>query len=143
MEYVYAALILHETSAEINESNLTAVLEAAGEDVTASRVKAIVAALEGVDLAATGAQPVASGAAEEERSEADTDAGADLTFSSATQDGADTAPFDALSGGSETDSANADDTGVTADEVGDATGEGDGSKVDSAAGEPDTDETGA
>jgi large subunit ribosomal protein L12 len=50
MEYVYAALILHETDEEINEDNLTEVLEAAGVDVEESRVKALVAALEDVDI---------------------------------------------------------------------------------------------
>ncbi len=50
MEYVYAALILHETGEEINEDNLTGVLEAAGVDVEQSRVKALVAALEDVDV---------------------------------------------------------------------------------------------
>ncbi|WP_254840321.1 50S ribosomal protein P1 [Natronomonas marina] len=50
MEYVYAALILHETDEEINEDNLTDVLEAAGVDVEESRVKALVAALEDVDV---------------------------------------------------------------------------------------------
>ena len=50
MEYVYAALILHETGEEINEDNLTGVLEAAGVDVEESRVKALVAALEDVDV---------------------------------------------------------------------------------------------
>ena len=50
MEYVYAALILHETDEEINEDNLTDVLEAAGIDVEESRAKALVAALEDVDV---------------------------------------------------------------------------------------------
>jgi len=50
MEYVYAALILNETGEEINEDNLTGVLEAAGADVEESRVKALVAALEDVDI---------------------------------------------------------------------------------------------
>jgi large subunit ribosomal protein L12 len=50
MEYVYAALILNESGAEINEGNLTDVLEAAGLDVEESRVKALVAALEDVDI---------------------------------------------------------------------------------------------
>ena len=50
MEYVYAALILNESDEEINEENLTAVLEAAGVDVEESRVKALVAALEDVDI---------------------------------------------------------------------------------------------
>jgi large subunit ribosomal protein L12 len=50
MEYVYAALILNESGEEINETNLTDVLEAAGVDVEESRVKALVAALEDVDI---------------------------------------------------------------------------------------------
>jgi len=50
MEYVYAALILNETGEEINEDNITGVLEAAGVDVEESRVKALVAALEDVDI---------------------------------------------------------------------------------------------
>ncbi|KAB1193890.1 50S ribosomal protein P1 [Haloferax sp. MBLA0076] len=50
MEYVYAALILNETEEEINEENITAVLDAAGVDVEESRVKALVAALEDVDI---------------------------------------------------------------------------------------------
>lgn len=67
MEYVYAALILNETDEEINEENLTGVLEAAGTDVVESRVKALVAALEDVDIdeavAEAAAVPAAGGAA--------------------------------------------------------------------------------
>ena len=50
MEYVYAALILNESGEEINEENITDVLDAAGVDVEESRVKALVAALEDVDI---------------------------------------------------------------------------------------------
>lgn len=50
MQYAYATCILSEANREINEENLTAVLEAAGCTVQESRVKAIVAALEGVDV---------------------------------------------------------------------------------------------
>ncbi|MXV63721.1 50S ribosomal protein P1 [Natronorubrum sp. JWXQ-INN-674] len=50
MEYVYAALILNEADEELNEDNLTNVLDAAGVDVEESRVKALVAALEDVDI---------------------------------------------------------------------------------------------
>ena len=50
MEYVYAALILNETGEEINEENITDVLDAAGAEVEDSRVKALVAALEDVDI---------------------------------------------------------------------------------------------
>jgi large subunit ribosomal protein L12 len=77
MEYVYAALILNETGEEINEDNVTAVLEAAGVDVEQSRVKALVAALEDVDIeeaietaaaapAAGGAAPAAAGGDDED-----------------------------------------------------------------------------
>lgn len=50
MEYAYATCILSESGEEINEQNLTAVLEAAGCTVQESRVKAIVAALEDIDV---------------------------------------------------------------------------------------------
>ncbi len=50
MEYIYAALILNESGEELNEENLTNVLDAAGVDVEESRVKALVAALEDVDI---------------------------------------------------------------------------------------------
>jgi large subunit ribosomal protein L12 len=83
MEYVYAALILHETDEEINEDNLTGVLEAAGVDVEESRVKALVAALEDVDveeaIETAAAVPAAGGSAAggsadaEEADEADAD----------------------------------------------------------------------
>ena len=78
MEYVYAALILHETDEEINEANLTDVLEAAGVDVEESRVKALVAALEDVDVeeaietaaaVPAGGGGAAAGAAETEEAE--------------------------------------------------------------------------
>jgi large subunit ribosomal protein L12 len=92
MEYVYAALILNETGEEINEDNVTAVLEAAGADVEQSRVKALVAALEDVDIEeaidTAAAAPAASGSAaagaaesgddeEEEEAEADDEEEAD------------------------------------------------------------------
>jgi large subunit ribosomal protein L12 len=67
MEYIYAALILNETDEEINEDNITAVLEAANVDVEESRVKALVAALEDVDIEeaidTAAAAPAAGGAA--------------------------------------------------------------------------------
>jgi len=84
MEYVYAALILNESDEEINEENLTSVLEAAGVDVEQSRVKALVAALEDVDIdeavedaaavpaaAAGAAGGAAAAAADDEEEEAD------------------------------------------------------------------------
>ena len=79
MEYVYAALMLNETGEEINEDNVTAVLEAAGVDVEQSRVKALVAALEDVDIeeaidtaaAAPAAGGAAGGAADDDDDEGD------------------------------------------------------------------------
>jgi large subunit ribosomal protein L12 len=51
MEYVYAALVLHEAGKEVDEENVTAVLEAANVTVEQSRVAALVAALEDIDIA--------------------------------------------------------------------------------------------
>jgi large subunit ribosomal protein L12 len=76
MEYVYAALILNETGEEINEDNITGVLEAAGVDVEESRVKALVAALEDVDIEdaiETAAAAPAAGAAAGSADAADAD----------------------------------------------------------------------
>ncbi|MBC7130252.1 50S ribosomal protein P1 [Candidatus Bathyarchaeota archaeon] len=50
MEYVYAAMLLHKAGKEINEENLTQVLSAAGVNVDAARVKALVAAISEVDI---------------------------------------------------------------------------------------------
>lgn len=50
MEYVYAAMILHEAKKEINEANLKNVLKAAGVEVDEARIKALVSSLEGVDI---------------------------------------------------------------------------------------------
>ena len=66
MEYIYAAMILHTTDKEINEENVTKILEAAGVDVDEARVKALIAALEDVDIdeaietSAIAAAPVAA-----------------------------------------------------------------------------------
>lgn len=50
MEYVYAALILHNAEKNVDEKGITAVLKAAGIDADKSRVKALVAALDGVNI---------------------------------------------------------------------------------------------
>ncbi len=77
MEYVYAALILHEADHEISEESVTDVLEAAGVDVEESRAKALVAALEDVDIeeavaeATIGAPAPAPAPAEAEAPEAE------------------------------------------------------------------------
>jgi large subunit ribosomal protein L12 len=50
MEYVYAALLLHSAGKKITEEGITAVVKAAGADVDAVRAKALVSALEGVNI---------------------------------------------------------------------------------------------
>jgi len=63
MEYVYAAMLLHSAEKEIDEDAVSAVLKAAGVDVDAARVKALVASLSGVDIAEAMATAVAAPAA--------------------------------------------------------------------------------
>lgn len=50
MEYVYAALLLHASKQEITEANITKVMKAASAEADNSRIKALIAALEGVDI---------------------------------------------------------------------------------------------
>ena len=50
MEYVYAAMLLHKADKDITEDGVTDVLDAAGIDVDENRVKALIAALEDVDI---------------------------------------------------------------------------------------------
>ncbi len=50
MEYVYAALLLHKAGKPVDETGVTSVLKAAGVEVNEARVKALVAALEGVNI---------------------------------------------------------------------------------------------
>ena len=50
MEYVYAAMLLHKAGKEINEENLSNVLTAAGINVDAVRVKALIASLSEVNI---------------------------------------------------------------------------------------------
>ena len=75
MEYIYAALLLHNAGKDITDEAVTAVLTAAGTDVDENRAKALVAALDGVDIEeamataafaapAAAAAPVAAGEAE-------------------------------------------------------------------------------
>ncbi|HVL87978.1 MAG TPA: 50S ribosomal protein P1 [Candidatus Thermoplasmatota archaeon] len=50
MEYVYSALLLHSAGKPIDEAGVTNVLKGAGVAVDATRVKALVASLEGVNI---------------------------------------------------------------------------------------------
>jgi large subunit ribosomal protein L12 len=73
MEYVYSAMLLHAAGKDISEESLTKVLEAAGITPDATKVKALTASLEGVDIekaiatpaqvATVAAQPQAPGGA--------------------------------------------------------------------------------
>jgi large subunit ribosomal protein L12 len=50
MQYIYAALLLNSADKEVTEEGISAVLKSAGVEVDESRVKALVATLEGVDI---------------------------------------------------------------------------------------------
>ncbi len=50
MEYVYAALLLHNAGKPVDEENLTKLLTAAGVNTNSARVKALVASLEGINI---------------------------------------------------------------------------------------------
>ncbi len=51
MEYIYSALLLHAAGKEISEANVKKIVESAGVTAEDAKVKALVAALEGVDIA--------------------------------------------------------------------------------------------
>lgn len=74
MEYVYAALLLHKTGKTVDEASVKKVIEAAGVKADDARLKALVAALQGVNIdeavkksaivaAPVAAAPVSSGPA--------------------------------------------------------------------------------
>jgi large subunit ribosomal protein L12 len=50
MEYVYSAMLLHSAGKEISEDNVEKVLKAAGVKPDPTRVKALTASLEGIDI---------------------------------------------------------------------------------------------
>jgi large subunit ribosomal protein L12 len=50
MEYVYAAMLLHKAGQKVDEANVKKVLEAAHVKADENRIKALVAALEGVNI---------------------------------------------------------------------------------------------
>lgn len=73
MNYVYAGLLLHSAKKPIDEEHLRKVISATGENADEAKIKALVAALEGVNIdevitkaampVAVAAAPVATGAA--------------------------------------------------------------------------------
>jgi len=50
MEYVYAAMLLHKAGHKVTDAGVKKILEAAGISADESRIKALVAALEGVNI---------------------------------------------------------------------------------------------
>ncbi len=50
MEYVYAALLIHSAGKKVTEEGITAVIKAAGIEIDAVRAKALVSALDGVNI---------------------------------------------------------------------------------------------
>ncbi|RZN42898.1 MAG: 50S ribosomal protein P1 [Methanophagales archaeon ANME-1-THS] len=65
MEYIYAALLLHNSGKEVTEDGITAVMKAAGIEADKGRVKALISALSGINIAEAiaQAQPVYAPAA--------------------------------------------------------------------------------
>jgi large subunit ribosomal protein L12 len=71
MEYIYAALLLHKLGQQVSEDSLKKVISATGAQVDEAKVKTLLAALSGVDIAAelanasvAVAAPAAGGAAQ-------------------------------------------------------------------------------
>ena len=50
MEYIYGALLLHKLGQPVNEENLRKVIHAAGAHVDDSKIKTLIASLQGVDI---------------------------------------------------------------------------------------------
>ena len=75
MEYIYAAMLIHKAGGKITEESVKKVLTAAGTKVDETRIKALVAALDGVNIdeaikkAAFAAAPAAGEAKKEDKKE--------------------------------------------------------------------------
>jgi large subunit ribosomal protein L12 len=52
MEYIYGALLLHKLGQPVTAENLSKVISAAGASADDAKVKTLIAALQGVDIAA-------------------------------------------------------------------------------------------
>ncbi len=50
MEYVYSAMVLHSAGKEIDEAGISGILTAAGIEPDETRIKALTACLEGIDI---------------------------------------------------------------------------------------------
>lgn len=60
MEYVYAALLLHSSGKDVSEEGIKTILDAVGVTPDDVRIKALVSALEGVDIESVLAQAPAA-----------------------------------------------------------------------------------
>jgi len=75
MEYIYSALLLHAAGQKVTEDAVTKIVAAAGAKADAAKAKALVASLEGVNIAdaiknaAVAAAPVAVAAPAEAKKE--------------------------------------------------------------------------
>jgi len=76
MEYIYAALLLHKLGHPVTEEHLHKVISATGSQVEEAKIKTLIAALKGIDIAAelanasvAVAAPTASTAVKEEKKE--------------------------------------------------------------------------
>jgi len=63
MEYIYAALMLHEVKKKVEEDDLTQVLKAAGIEPDPARIKQLVSTLSGLDIDEIVSQAVVAAAA--------------------------------------------------------------------------------
>ncbi|MFH0906021.1 MAG: 50S ribosomal protein P1 [archaeon] len=50
MEYIYAAMLLHKAGKQITDSNVKSIITAAGITPNEGKIKALIAALEGVNI---------------------------------------------------------------------------------------------
>jgi len=83
MNYIYGALLLHSAGKPIDETGLKKIVDATGEAANEAQVKAVVAALDGVDIkeaiekaampVAVAAAPAGGDAKKEEKKEEDTE----------------------------------------------------------------------
>lgn len=93
MEYIYAALLLHKLGHQVTAESITKVIHATGSHVDESKVKTLVASLQGVDIAselanasslasapAAGAAPAAEKEEKKEEKQAESAAGLSALF---------------------------------------------------------------
>ncbi len=85
MEYVYSAMVLHSAGKQVDEAGISSILTAAGIEPDETRIKALTACLEGIDIdeaikegiamptAAAGPAPTAEAPAEEKEEEEEED----------------------------------------------------------------------